>query len=104
MWSLCLLILFPAFCQTSIKKLEVGLLRVLPSPSVLQQRITEIEQQKEELNIEVSMSHDLDKNVMSPCKKKLLDKVAEELIGLTCYSSYLIEKIDLELSDQLRNL
>lgn len=36
--------------------------------------------------------------------KKLLDKVAEELIGLRCYSSYLIEKIDLELSDQLRNL
>lgn len=41
--------------KTSIKKLEVGSLRVLPSPSVLQQRITEIEQQKEELNIELQL-------------------------------------------------
>lgn len=69
---------------------------------MLQQRITEIDQQKEELNIEVSMSHDLDKNIILPCKK-LPDEVAKELIGLTC-SSHLIEKIDLELSDQLRNL
>ncbi|KAL3980363.1 lysophospholipase III [Sarotherodon galilaeus] len=41
--------------KTSIKKLEVGSLRVLPSPSMLQQRITEIDQQKEELNIELQL-------------------------------------------------
>ncbi|XP_068426430.1 pleckstrin homology-like domain family B member 3 isoform X2 [Clinocottus analis] len=40
------------FC---IKKLEAGSLRVLPSPSMLQQRITEIDQQKEELKIELQL-------------------------------------------------
>lgn len=52
-------------CQICVNKLEVGSLRVLPSPSMLQQRITEIDQQKEELKIEVSMSRDLDKNLIS---------------------------------------
>lgn len=42
------------FCQSCVKKLEGGSLRLLPSPSKVQQRITEIEQQKEELKIEVS--------------------------------------------------
>lgn len=41
----------PAF-----KKVEAGSLRVLPSTSVFQTRITEIDQKKEELKIEVSSS------------------------------------------------
>ncbi|XP_039974745.1 pleckstrin homology-like domain family B member 3 [Xiphias gladius] len=41
--------------RSCIKKLEVGSLRVLPSPSMLQQRITEIDQQKEELKIELQL-------------------------------------------------
>ncbi|XP_068591462.1 pleckstrin homology-like domain family B member 3 isoform X2 [Cebidichthys violaceus] len=42
--------------RACIKKLEVGSLRVLPSsPSMLQQRITEIDQQKEELKIELQL-------------------------------------------------
>ncbi len=45
---------FPS-CQPCAKKLEGGSLRVLPLPSTLQKRITEIDQQKEELKIEVSM-------------------------------------------------
>ncbi|XP_026226792.1 pleckstrin homology-like domain family B member 3 isoform X2 [Anabas testudineus] len=38
-----------------IKKLEVSSLRFLTSPSMLQQRITEIDQQKEELKIELQL-------------------------------------------------
>lgn len=55
MWSL--LLPYPLFslCQSFIKKLETGSLRVLPSPSLLQKRIAEIDQHKEELKIEVSM-------------------------------------------------
>lgn len=41
--------------RSCIKKLEAGSLRVLPSPSMLQQRITEIDQQKEELKIELQL-------------------------------------------------
>ncbi|XP_029308335.1 pleckstrin homology-like domain family B member 3 [Cottoperca gobio] len=41
--------------RSCIKKLELGSLRVLPSPSMLQQRITEIDQQKEELKIELQL-------------------------------------------------
>ncbi|KAM7421344.1 hypothetical protein PAMA_015477 [Pampus argenteus] len=41
--------------KSCIKKLEVGSLRILPSPSMLQQRITEIDQQKEELKIELQL-------------------------------------------------
>ncbi|XP_049439908.1 pleckstrin homology-like domain family B member 3 [Epinephelus fuscoguttatus] len=41
--------------RSCIKKLEVGSLRVLSSPSMLQQRITEIDQQKEELKIELQL-------------------------------------------------
>ncbi|XP_071782709.1 pleckstrin homology-like domain family B member 2 isoform X2 [Centroberyx gerrardi] len=37
------------------KQLAVGSARVLPSPSMLQQRITEIDQQKEELKIELQL-------------------------------------------------
>ncbi|XP_071376439.1 pleckstrin homology-like domain family B member 3 isoform X2 [Centroberyx affinis] len=37
------------------KQLAVGSTRVLPSPSMLQQRITEIDQQKEELKIELQL-------------------------------------------------
>ncbi|XP_070692233.1 pleckstrin homology-like domain family B member 3 isoform X2 [Pempheris klunzingeri] len=41
--------------KSCIKKLEVGSLRVLSSPSKLQQRIAEIDQQKEELKIELQL-------------------------------------------------
>ncbi|XP_070823379.1 pleckstrin homology-like domain family B member 3 isoform X1 [Chaetodon trifascialis] len=41
--------------KSCIKKLEVGSLRALPSPSMLQRRITEIDQQKEELKIELQL-------------------------------------------------
>ncbi|KAM6935926.1 uncharacterized protein phldb3 isoform 2-T5 [Lycodopsis pacificus] len=42
--------------RSCIKKLEAGSLRILPSsPSMLQQRITEIDQQKEELKIELQL-------------------------------------------------
>lgn len=41
--------------KSCVKKLEVGSLRVLPSPSMLQRRITEIDQQKEELKIELQL-------------------------------------------------
>ncbi|XP_056300509.1 pleckstrin homology-like domain family B member 3 isoform X3 [Pseudoliparis swirei] len=43
-------------CERSfIKKLETGSLRVLPSPSLLQKRIAEIDQHKEELKIELQL-------------------------------------------------
>ncbi|XP_041797529.1 pleckstrin homology-like domain family B member 3 isoform X1 [Chelmon rostratus] len=41
--------------KSCIKKMEVSSLRVLPSPSMLQRRITEIDQQKEELKIELQL-------------------------------------------------
>ncbi|XP_029958309.1 pleckstrin homology-like domain family B member 3 isoform X2 [Salarias fasciatus] len=41
--------------RSCIKKLESGSRRVLPSSSMLQQRITEIDQQKEELKIELQL-------------------------------------------------
>ncbi|XP_018555345.1 pleckstrin homology-like domain family B member 3 [Lates calcarifer] len=41
--------------RSCIKKLEVGSLRVLSSPSMLQKRIAEIDQQKEELKIELQL-------------------------------------------------
>ncbi|XP_072249895.1 uncharacterized protein phldb3 isoform X2 [Leuresthes tenuis] len=41
--------------KSCIKKLEVGSLRVLSSPSMLQKRIAEINQQKEELKIELQL-------------------------------------------------
>ncbi|XP_041843392.1 pleckstrin homology-like domain family B member 3 isoform X2 [Melanotaenia boesemani] len=41
--------------KSCTKKPEVGFLRVLPSPSMLQHRITEINQQKEELKIELQL-------------------------------------------------
>ncbi|KAL6109575.1 phldb3 [Pungitius sinensis] len=41
--------------RSCIKKLEGGSLRYLPSPSILQRRITEIDQQKEELKIELQL-------------------------------------------------
>lgn len=43
------------FFQSCIKKLEAGSPRSLPSPSVIQRRITDIDQKKEELKIEVGM-------------------------------------------------
>lgn len=46
------------FLQSCIRKSEVGSLRILPSPSKLQQRIAEIDQQKEELKIGVSVLGD----------------------------------------------
>ncbi|XP_028281922.1 pleckstrin homology-like domain family B member 3 isoform X2 [Parambassis ranga] len=41
--------------KSSVKKLDAGSLKVLSSPSVLHQRITEIDQQKEELKIELQL-------------------------------------------------
>ncbi|XP_035492203.2 pleckstrin homology-like domain family B member 3 [Scophthalmus maximus] len=41
--------------KSCIKKLEVGSVRVLRSPSMLKQRIAEIDQQKEELKIELQL-------------------------------------------------
>ncbi|KAF7670451.1 hypothetical protein LDENG_00074500 [Lucifuga dentata] len=41
--------------KSCIKKLEMGSARVLLSPSMLQQRITDIDQQKEELKIELQL-------------------------------------------------
>ncbi|XP_023131966.2 pleckstrin homology-like domain family B member 3 isoform X2 [Amphiprion ocellaris] len=41
--------------KSCIKKLDVGSLKVLASPSMLQKRITEIDQQKEELKIELQL-------------------------------------------------
>ncbi|KAF3839457.1 hypothetical protein F7725_018174 [Dissostichus mawsoni] len=41
--------------RSCVKKLELGSLRVLPSSSMLRQRITEIDQQKEELKIELQL-------------------------------------------------
>ncbi|XP_063736516.1 pleckstrin homology-like domain family B member 3 isoform X2 [Eleginops maclovinus] len=41
--------------RSCIKKLELASVRVLPSTSMLQQRITEIDQQKEELKIELQL-------------------------------------------------
>ncbi|XP_069559854.1 pleckstrin homology-like domain family B member 3 isoform X2 [Brachyistius frenatus] len=41
--------------KSCIKKLEMGSLKVLSSPSMLQQRIIEIDQQKEELKIELQL-------------------------------------------------
>lgn len=46
---------WPLHRQSCVKKLEGGSLRLLPSPSKVQQRITEIEQQKEELKIELQL-------------------------------------------------
>ncbi|XP_029360997.1 pleckstrin homology-like domain family B member 3 isoform X2 [Echeneis naucrates] len=41
--------------RSSVRKGEIGSFRVLPSPSKLQQRITEIDQQREELKIELQL-------------------------------------------------
>ncbi|XP_071326048.1 pleckstrin homology-like domain family B member 3 isoform X2 [Trachinotus anak] len=41
--------------KSCIRKVEVGSLRVISSPSMLQQRIAEIDQQKEELKIELQL-------------------------------------------------
>ncbi|XP_030605303.1 pleckstrin homology-like domain family B member 3 [Archocentrus centrarchus] len=57
--------------KTCINKLEVGSLRVLPSPSMLQQRITEIDQQKEELKIELQLEIALLQGELQTEKDKL---------------------------------
>ncbi|KAK2844925.1 hypothetical protein Q5P01_011584 [Channa striata] len=54
-----------------IKKKDVGSLRVLPSPSMLQQRLTEIEQQKEELKIELQLEIALLQGELQTEKKQL---------------------------------
>uniref|UniRef100_A0A3Q1GT97 Pleckstrin homology-like domain, family B, member 3 n=1 Tax=Acanthochromis polyacanthus TaxID=80966 RepID=A0A3Q1GT97_9TELE len=46
---------FVIFFQSCLKKLDVGSLKVLALPSMLQKRITEIDQQKEELKIELQL-------------------------------------------------
>ncbi|XP_067367681.1 pleckstrin homology-like domain family B member 3 isoform X1 [Channa argus] len=54
-----------------IKKVGVGSLRVLPSPSMLQQRIAEINQQKEELKIELQLEIALLQGELQTEKKQL---------------------------------
>ncbi|XP_053182669.1 pleckstrin homology-like domain family B member 3 isoform X2 [Scomber japonicus] len=64
--------------KSCIKKLEVGSLRILPSSSMLQQRISELDQQKEELKIELQLEIALlqgelhtEKNQLHRCTQKL---------------------------------
>ncbi|XP_035528349.1 pleckstrin homology-like domain family B member 3 isoform X2 [Morone saxatilis] len=57
--------------KSCIKKLEVGSPRVLPSPSMLQRRITEIDQQKEELKIELQLEIALLQGELQTEKKQL---------------------------------
>ncbi|XP_047454728.1 pleckstrin homology-like domain family B member 3 isoform X2 [Mugil cephalus] len=58
--------------KSCIKKLEVGSLRGLSSPSMLQQRITEIDQQKEELKIELQLEIALLQGELQTEKSQLL--------------------------------
>ncbi|KAM3872943.1 pleckstrin homology-like domain family B member 2 [Diretmus argenteus] len=58
--------------KSCMKQLEVGSARVLPSPSMLQQRITEIDQQKEELKIELQLEIALLQGELQTEKKQLL--------------------------------
>lgn len=57
--------------KSCVKKLEVGSLRVLPSSSMLQRRITEIDQQKEELKIELQLEIALLQGELQTEKKQL---------------------------------
>ncbi|KAM4579759.1 uncharacterized protein phldb3 isoform 2-T3 [Odontesthes bonariensis] len=57
--------------KSCIKKLEVGSLRVLSSPSMLQKRIAEINQQKEELKIELQLEIALLQGELQTEKKQL---------------------------------
>nr|XP_019949053.1 PREDICTED: pleckstrin homology-like domain family B member 3 isoform X2 [Paralichthys olivaceus] len=57
--------------KSCVKKLEVGSVRLLPSSSKLQQRITEIEQQKEELKIELQLEIALLQGELQTEKKQL---------------------------------
>ncbi|XP_030248824.1 pleckstrin homology-like domain family B member 3 isoform X3 [Sparus aurata] len=56
---------------TCIKKLESGSLRVLPSVSMLQRRITDIDQKKEELKIELQLEIALLQGELQTEKKQL---------------------------------
>ncbi|XP_078478196.1 LOW QUALITY PROTEIN: pleckstrin homology-like domain family B member 3 [Lampetra planeri] len=58
--------------RSCVKKLEVGSLRVLSSPSKLHQRITEIDQQKEELKIELQLEIALLQGELQTEKNQLL--------------------------------
>ncbi|XP_030248823.1 pleckstrin homology-like domain family B member 3 isoform X2 [Sparus aurata] len=57
--------------KTCIKKLESGSLRVLPSVSMLQRRITDIDQKKEELKIELQLEIALLQGELQTEKKQL---------------------------------
>lgn len=57
--------------RSCIKKLEGGSLRALASPSKLQQRIAEIDQQKEELKIELQLEIALLQGELQTEKKQL---------------------------------
>ncbi|KAE8289106.1 Pleckstrin-like proteiny-like domain family B member 1 Protein LL5-alpha [Larimichthys crocea] len=57
--------------KSCVKKLEVGSLRVLPSSSMLQRRITEIDQQREELKIELQLEIALLQGELQTEKKQL---------------------------------
>ncbi|XP_045902110.1 pleckstrin homology-like domain family B member 3 isoform X1 [Micropterus dolomieu] len=57
--------------KSCIRKLEAGSMRILSSPSMLQQRITEIDQQKEELKIELQLEIALLQGELETEKKQL---------------------------------
>ncbi|XP_073341209.1 pleckstrin homology-like domain family B member 2 isoform X2 [Pagrus major] len=57
--------------KSCVKKLELGSLRVLPSLSMLQRRITDIDQKKEELKIELQLEIALLQGELQTEKKQL---------------------------------
>ncbi|XP_037642106.1 pleckstrin homology-like domain family B member 3 [Sebastes umbrosus] len=67
--------------RSCVKKLEMGSLRVLPSSSMLQQRITEIDQQKEELKIELQLEIALLQGELQT-EKTQLDRRTQKLQAL----------------------
>ncbi|XP_037532724.1 pleckstrin homology-like domain family B member 3 [Nematolebias whitei] len=64
-----------------VKKLEVGSLRVPPLPLVVQHRITEINQQKEELKIELQLEVALLQGELQT-EKQQLQRHTQKLLGL----------------------
>ncbi|KAM4736331.1 pleckstrin homology-like domain family B member 2 isoform 3-T3 [Anableps anableps] len=67
--------------KSCLKNQEVGSLRVLQSPSMLQRRITEINQQKEELKIELQLEIALLQGELQT-EKKQLHRYSQKLLAL----------------------
>ncbi|XP_038163081.1 pleckstrin homology-like domain family B member 3 [Cyprinodon tularosa] len=67
--------------KSCLRKTEVSSLRVLPSPSMLQHRITEINQQKEELKIELQLEIALLQGELQT-EKKQLHRHTQKLLAL----------------------